>query len=226
MSTQEDIRTYYDSLAERYDENRFGNSYGQYIHQQEKAILSQWLEGIQSEDILELGCGTGRLLDFAQTGIDFSASMLQVAAKKYPNHRLIPGDITQLPFYTPQFQAVFSTHVFMHLDIGSIRKTIQEVHRVLRPGGLFIFDVPNLWRRKVIRYQKSGWHGNTALNEQEIQVICGADWELTHREGILLFPIHHLPPLLRAPFRPLDSLLCRTSLKKYASYHFYVLKKH
>ncbi len=32
------IRDYYSNLAESYDENRFGNTYGQYIDQQERAF--------------------------------------------------------------------------------------------------------------------------------------------------------------------------------------------
>lgn len=36
------IRDYYSNLAESYDESRFGNTYGQYIDQQERAFLTDF----------------------------------------------------------------------------------------------------------------------------------------------------------------------------------------
>lgn len=38
-----DILKYYNNLAVTYDKNRFGNSYGKYIDQQEKSFLKYFL---------------------------------------------------------------------------------------------------------------------------------------------------------------------------------------
>ncbi len=225
MTSNQEIRTYYDELAERYDDNRFGNTYGRYLHEQEKQILRRWLKDIPVKDCVELGCGTGRLLDFAGTGVDFSPKMLKQAAVKYPKHQLQVADITDLPFSNHSFKAAFAVHVLMHLDIEVIRQVLRQAYRIIRPGGYFIFDVPNLWRRRFINYSKGGWHGNTALSQNELGIICGNDWRIVHTAGVLLFPIHQLPNAVRRPLRPLDSWLCRTPLKRFASYHFYALQR-
>jgi len=52
---------YYNQLAGRYDDERFANSYGAYIHAQERRLLQCWLAPITHGKILDLACGTGRL---------------------------------------------------------------------------------------------------------------------------------------------------------------------
>ena len=59
------IQDYYDKIAHKYDADRFGNSYGRYIDALEREILTTWLHGVKPENVLDIGCGTGRFLDFA-----------------------------------------------------------------------------------------------------------------------------------------------------------------
>ena len=106
-----------------------------------------------------------------------------------------------------------------------ILNTLKEAYRVLEPGGSFIFDIPNLWRRRVIRYDQQGWHGNTALSIREIEVICDQNWELVDYSGVLLFPIHHFPKAVRPLLCPIDSWLSRRLFRGYASYQFIHLQK-
>ena len=56
---------YYNDLSERYDLDRFDNSYGAYVDAQERRILRRWLAPMGQGKILDLACGTGRLLDLA-----------------------------------------------------------------------------------------------------------------------------------------------------------------
>lgn len=74
------VQDYYDQLASNYDQNRFANSYGQYIDRMERQILTTWLTDTPAAQVIDMGCGTGRLLDFALTGVDASTEMLKVAA--------------------------------------------------------------------------------------------------------------------------------------------------
>jgi SAM-dependent methyltransferase len=113
----------------------------------------------------------------------------------------------------------------MHLDLNTIQKTIQEAHRVLKPNGVLVFDFPSKARRKLINYQKEGWHGNTALDIGSIEALTNGLFKLEGYEGVLLFPIHRIPFALRPFIRTLDSWLCKSFLKKWASYHFVFLKK-
>lgn len=76
------IHEYYDHLAETYEQNRFGNSYGRYIDEQENVFLHSFFKDKRYSKILDLGCGTGRLLKFATHGLDFSEKMLRIAKEK------------------------------------------------------------------------------------------------------------------------------------------------
>ena len=67
------VRAYYDGIAARYDESRFGNSYGRYLDAQERPLLRRWLPAVPGARVLDLACGTGRLLEFASLGVDASA---------------------------------------------------------------------------------------------------------------------------------------------------------
>jgi ubiquinone/menaquinone biosynthesis C-methylase UbiE len=111
-------------------------------------------------DVLDVGCGTGRLLESAArrwtearlTGIDPSAAMLAVARRKHVDDARFTfkqGDASELPLDAASFDAAFTTMSFHHW--GDQAAGIREVARVLRPGGLFVLadvDVPflSLWQ--------------------------------------------------------------------------------
>lgn len=97
-------------------------------------------------EVLDLGCGTGRLLDrlatqFPQlqgTGLDFSAEMIHEARQKnrHPQRlRFVEGNAEGLPFAPEEFQAVFNTISFLHYPHPE--QVMAEVARVLVPGGQF-----------------------------------------------------------------------------------------
>lgn len=96
--------------------------------------------------VLDLGCGTGKLLDrlathfppLQGTGLDFSEKMLAIArsSNRYPTRiTYVQGRVESLPFDFGQFDAVFSTISFLHYP--QPQTVLAEVSRVLRPGGRF-----------------------------------------------------------------------------------------
>jgi ubiquinone/menaquinone biosynthesis C-methylase UbiE len=108
--------------------------------------LLEYVDLPERVNVLDLGCGTGRLLerlatDFPHlqgTGLDLSSKMLQVARLSNRNHpRLIfiEGKAEALPFGDNQFDAVFNSISFLHYQ--EPKQVLQEVARVLSPGGHF-----------------------------------------------------------------------------------------
>lgn len=101
---------------------------------------------------LEVGIGTGRIAKpllargVRLTGVDLSRNMMARLVENLPpgvkRPPLAEGDATRLPFATEAFDAALSVHVF-HL-IADWRAALDEVRRVLRPGGVLLsgFD----WR--------------------------------------------------------------------------------
>jgi len=219
------IKTYYEELAGTYDENRFGNTYGRYIDKQEKHIVQQLLAGKNTSKTLDIACGTGRFLSFAQHGIDLSTNMISVAQDKFPDRNLAVSDAAQTPFEAAQFENILCFHLLMHLDKEKTQAVLDEAARILKPGGLFIVDVPSAHRRKLLNYHADGWHGANAYTVSEIQAATAASFQLKSYIGIAFFPIHRLPNRLRSAFIWLDNLLCRSFLKRFSSYFLLILVK-
>jgi ubiquinone/menaquinone biosynthesis C-methylase UbiE len=97
--------------------------------------------------ILDIGSGTGRLLQAAEkqypgaalVGVDAAVEMVKQAQSSLPAGSRIEfrvGTAEQLPFPDAQFDLVFSTMTFHHW--ADQAKGITEVRRVLRPGGRWL----------------------------------------------------------------------------------------
>lgn len=111
--------------------------------------------------VLELGCGTGRvLLPIAQsgitaTGLDFTAAMLDVLRGKHPppTLRLVTGSMTAFDLGGDRFPLIFSAfRAFQHLyTLDDQLACLGCVRRHLTPAGRFAFDVfaPDLARTAV-----------------------------------------------------------------------------
>ncbi len=218
IDSEEQVRSYYDHIAAEYDRSRFGNTYGRYLDQQERQILQRWLPQKSDALILDLACGTGRLLDFATIGLDASVNMLEIARQKYPQMPLIQAAGDQMPLPSNTCDAIFALHLFMHLSPTQITRILAECHRILRPGGMMIFDIPSALRRRLVRYQAEDWHGATALSIADIRQATREHWQLNASAGVMLFPIHRIPAAYRERLRSLDRVLCQTGLKAIASY--------
>lgn len=220
---KEKIQKYYDQLAPTYDENRFENSYGKYIDKQERNFLKTFFAKHNFSKILDLGCGTGRLLDFATHGIDFSAEMLKVAQEKFPKKALKVGEISKINF-DEKFDCIFSFHVIMHQTKTETELFLKECHQKLGDNGILIFDYPTKSRSKIENGENS-WHAKNTFSDVEILDLIKIDWEIVEKKGILLFPIHQISRKFRNLFLPFDIFLCNTFFKKWASYNVIVLKK-
>jgi len=102
--------------------------------------------------LLELGCGDSEVvfglasMGFAVLGLDFAPSALQRAAQQFQGARL-PGpgsfdlavsDVRALPVASGSFDAVLDKGCFDALRSKDCAAFLQEVCRVLRPGGSFV----------------------------------------------------------------------------------------
>jgi ubiquinone biosynthesis O-methyltransferase len=100
---------------------------------------------------LEVGCGGGILceeiacLGFDSTGIDPSSESLAAAARHAKasglaiRYEQATGEA--LPFVAEAFDAVFCCDVLEH--VRDLPRTISEISRVLKPGGVFCYDTIN-----------------------------------------------------------------------------------
>jgi ubiquinone/menaquinone biosynthesis C-methylase UbiE len=221
---QGDILSYYNQLASQYDTSRFGNSYGQFLHQQELKFLSEVLPK-NCENTLDLGCGTGRFLSLAEHGIDISPEMIREARKKFPHKKLSVSDSSHTQYGDAVFHCVFSMHVFMHLNKEKMTSVLAEAYRILKPNGQFIFDFPSAKRRGVLKRVAAGWHGANSFSISELQKLTMSQWKIKYYRGLLFLPVHRLPRFIRKYFIAMDTWLCGSLIKDYASYLIVILEK-
>ena len=224
MSTEKIIE-YYNQLASDYDENRFGNSYGQFIDFLERKILNKIFK-TKSNKVLDLACGSGRLSNYATSGADASEEMLKIAKKKFPKNEFFLAQSNQLPFENESFERCFTFHFIMHLNEENFEKTINEVYRILSKNGTFVFDIPVKNRRKILNQNKADWHAALSFDQKEIEKLINNKFEIKRKFGILFIPIHRIPTQFRKFFLTFDFLLSNFGLlKNFSSYHIYELKK-
>jgi len=100
---------------------------------------------------LDLGCGTGKLLDslsqhFEEVwGIDWSKNMLQIAEStnsSNKNVRLKRMDIRNLEIFYDYFDAIFSINTIASYSFAAARQMLEETFKALRVGGLFVAIFP------------------------------------------------------------------------------------
>lgn len=115
------------------------------------------------ENIVDLGCGNGRFYDFLQknhkikyTGIDNSKNLLSLAKRKFQNDhnsQFLEGDLIETELKTNSADIVTAIASFHHLP-GKItrKKSLQEVHRILKKNGIFMVSVWNLFQPKYKKY--------------------------------------------------------------------------
>ena len=122
---------------------------GAFVHELAGGVL-EWLAPQPGERILDLGCGDGQLTQrIAATGaivtaVDASAEM--VAAARARGIAADQSAAESLPYPDGAFDAVFSNAV-LHWVRGQ-DEMMQQVRRILRPGGRFVAEM--------------GGHGNIA----------------------------------------------------------------
>lgn len=220
-----EIRDYYDQLAPTYDKNRFGNTYGRYIHQQEEALLGRLLNTSDTGPTLDLACGTGRHLQWATHGLDLSEAMIAESQQKFPDKNLQVGSALETPYQDAHFTAVYAFHLYMHLQQADLKQSLREMHRIIRPGGQLLFDIPSLKRRKLIRYQAENWHGAFSLDVDTLKEMIAGKWQLESYHGILALPIHRMPNTWRLPLQKADNWLCQSPIREYSSYLLFQLRR-
>jgi len=104
------------------------------------------LKGIQT--VLEIGCGVGMLCDHLSqvydmnvVGIDVDPEQIKIAKKHYSNNHKLSFSVktaTSLPFDNSTFDMILSFKVIHH--ISDWESVLNEVSRVLRPKGIFVFS--------------------------------------------------------------------------------------
>jgi len=108
----------------------------------------------QARRILDIACGTAfysRDLYADQNifycGVDSSPVYVSYAVKNFSGGHFIIGDAFSLPIASGSFDRALSLGFLHHIDDRQVSHVLQEIHRVLKPGGTLLLAEPVLFFR-------------------------------------------------------------------------------
>ncbi|PIT86677.1 MAG: class I SAM-dependent methyltransferase [Candidatus Magasanikbacteria bacterium CG10_big_fil_rev_8_21_14_0_10_43_6] len=109
--------------------------------------LEAFVARLSGTRVLDVGCGPGRDCRYfvdhglTVTGLDLSVGLLALARNAVPEASFVEGDMLRMPFADASFDGVWASAALVHLHRDDIGTAIQEIYRVLVPGGIFYCSV-------------------------------------------------------------------------------------
>ena len=147
LSKKEQVEQMFDNISGKYDLLNRILSMGIDVRWRKKVVKS--VKKANPKTVLDIATGTGDLaIQIAKstqaqiTGFDLSAGMLEVGRKKVTKEKLddriemIQGDAENMPFENNSFDVI--TVAFGVRNFENLKKGLDEIYRVLKPGGKFI----------------------------------------------------------------------------------------
>lgn len=151
------------------------------------AILAGLKARTAGRRLLDIGCGTGFVIDIAKRhfpvvrGIDITPAMLAKVDCGGGDVQVTEARSEQIPFADGSFDVCTAYAVLHHLH--ELGPTLREVFRVLRPGGVFYADLdPNHYFWEALRALPEGRYA--AVVEREIDAVRNKDRELHEKFGV------------------------------------------
>lgn len=143
---------------------RSGGTYHLHTGDRKRHLLSDL-----SGTLVEIGSGTGPNLqylprDLMVIGVEPNPFMhphfLRESSERNGRSHLVRGSAEALPFPDESVETVLSTLVLC--SVGGLDVALREIHRILKPGGRFIFlehvgAPPGSWLRRFQRWVKPVW---------------------------------------------------------------------
>ena len=138
----------------------------------------------EGDKALDFGCGNGRLSElFAgiknihYTGVDQACLLIEKAREKYAGAgaEFICSDGEKLPFPDEYFNTIFAVASLHHIPSEQKRlELLAEFQRLLKPNGILVVTVWNLWQRKYIsliaKYTLKKISGQSPLDWRDVFV--------------------------------------------------------
>ena len=147
--------------------------------------------------VLENGCGVGIYLQHLTpragsiVGLEFDDERVREARTRSQN--LINGASEQLPFSTASFNVILSHEVLEH--VRDDHRSVEEMVRVLKPGGVIVLFVPNLG----YPYETHGiyWRGRYRFGNIPLVHYLPSRWRQWLAPHVRAYSTHDLQQLFR-----------------------------
>jgi ubiquinone/menaquinone biosynthesis C-methylase UbiE len=197
---RENARYYVNTERADWTDQEFFNSGERTVAEE---VLTDMINICQGKDparmrVLEIGCGAGRVTRalarlFGEVyGVDISGEMIRQASAALadqPHVHVRQNNGTDLTVLGDlMFDFAFSSIVFQHIPSRAIIENyVREVHRVLRPGALFKFQVQG--DATIETSPDDTWLGVPYSDEQVVEMAerCGFEPRYRHGAGTQYF---------------------------------------
>ena len=134
----EEMSAFFEARLDLYDQHMLGDVANA---RELYAFTAQALPAKEGCKLLDLGCGTGLELEFAQvTGIDLSQGMLSRLGEKFPEKdlTLLQGSYFDVPLGENVFDAAVSVESLHHFTKEEKIPLYAKVRAALKEGGYFL----------------------------------------------------------------------------------------
>ncbi|MFC1564845.1 class I SAM-dependent methyltransferase [candidate division KSB1 bacterium] len=139
-----DIRSSYDTVAEKYAEL--------YYNELEKKpfdrnLLERFADLVRDKGpVCDMGCGPGQIARFLKDsgidafGIDLSPGNIELARKLNPDIEFTTGDMMELEIEDDSWAGIAAFYSIIHIPRDKITDTLSELNRALKPGGILLMS--------------------------------------------------------------------------------------
>jgi ubiquinone/menaquinone biosynthesis C-methylase UbiE len=167
-------------------------------------------------NIADLGCGEGLFLQkLAEnnpaarvSGIEHWREILQAAGTStasLPNVSLIEADILATGISNASFDRAYCLNTVLNLPtFDVVRQLFKEVHRILKPSGIFVFDVRNALNPMIrlqyrfVKYYDPGIQTptNAYQTKQIVALLQETGYTLKKKQYLDILPAHPFSPVI------------------------------
>jgi len=213
------------NMKEEYDKKYFEKTAEDagLLLKKQRPLWSRWVKTIRkykaSGKLLDVGCGTGFFLAYAERyydvhGIDISEYALKEARQRARKAKLSVGDATNLHYENDYFDIVTCFDLLEHLPNPGL--ALQEFRRILRDGGILIIRVPNIesigakWKKEEWFGHRDKTHVSLLSNEEWMDLLKENEFEILEvfYDGLWDTPyFNHIPRFLQDIFIKFPSLV-------------------
>ena len=134
-----DLSASYNAVADEY----VRRIYDELQHKPlDRELLDRFASNVGNEGLIcDLGCGPGQVARYLYDrgawviGVDLSTAMVERARVLNPGIEFRPGDMRQFVWPDAEFAGIVAFYSLIHIHPAEMVTTLQELHRVLHPGG-------------------------------------------------------------------------------------------
>lgn len=145
-----------DDLRAHYDDEEMRQRAARPVGEDRVRVLHAFLDQLHTrgaKSVIEVGCGAGRdATSIHDAGMSYLGTDLSPAAVRTCNERglhVVLADATSLPVESNSFDAAWSMSTLMHLPGDGFASALDELARVVHPGGLIEIGVWGCTRDRV-----------------------------------------------------------------------------